>query len=336
MLKNKKATIKDIAKKLGVHHSTVSRALRDHPDIHPNTIKLIKRTAEQMNYQPNMFARNLKNNQTNLIGVIVPEIKHHFFANAIGGVEEAAHEHGYVIIVCQSNEDYEREVINTKALISNRIEGLLVSVSQTTRDGAHFQQFIDEGGKLVFFDRALESVNASKVIVDDYRGGFKATEYLIKKGKKRIAHLAGTKELEISKLRYQGYRDALKKYNIPFRKNLVFWGGFQEEDGIEGMEYLLKLKTHPDSIFAVNDPAAIGAYEVLERRGLRIPEDIAVVGFSNNPISAFIKPALTTIEQPSYEMGKAAMELLNEMLVSKRNKKTKKILKTKLIIRDSV
>ncbi len=336
MLKSKKTTIKDIAKRLGIHHSTVSRALRDHPDIHPDTIKLIKRTAEKMNYHPNLFARNLKNNQTNLIGVIVPEIKHHFFANAISGIEEAAQANGYVIIVCQSNEDYEREVINTKALMENRIEGLLVSVSQTTFDGSHFQRFIDEGGKLVFFDRALDSVNASKIIVEDYRGAFKATEYLIKKGKKRIAHLAGTKELEISQQRYNGYRDALKKHNIPLRRNLVYWGGFQEEDGMEGTEYLLKLKNRPDAIFAVNDPTAIGAYEIIEREKLKIPDDIAVVGFSNNPISAFIKPALTTIEQPSYEMGKAAMELLSEILKSERNRKVKKVLKTKLIIRDSV
>jgi DNA-binding LacI/PurR family transcriptional regulator len=336
MLKNKKTTIKDIANKLGLHHSTVSRALHDHPDIRPETKKLIKQTAEEMNYYPNLFARNLKNAQTNLIGVIVPEIRHHFFADAISGIEEVAQEHGYIIIVCQSNEDYNREVINTKALIENRIAGLLVSVSQTTVDGSHFQKFIDEGGRLVFFDRALDSVNASKVIVDDYLGGFRATEYLIKKGKKRIAHLAGTKDLAISQQRYKGYRDALKKHSVSYRKNLVYWGGFQEEDGKKGMEYFLRLKNRPDSIFAVNDPTAIGAYETIEENGLTIPDDFGIVGFSNNPISAFVKPALTTIDQPSYEMGRAAMELLSDMLESKKNRKIKKVLKTKLIIRQSV
>jgi len=338
MLNNKKTTIKDIAKKLGIHHSTVSRALRDHPDVTPKMKTLVKKTAAEMNYSPNMFARSLKNNQSNLIGVIVPEIRHHFFADVIGGIEEIASKHGYIILVAQSNESYEREIENTNALIENRAAGLLVSVSQETRSGKHFKRFIEEGGTIVFFDRALEDVNAAKVVVDDYAGAFKATEFLIKKGYKNIAHIAGTKELSISQKRFSGYKDALKKYGFELKKSNIVWAGFQEEDGAKATELLLSKKKRPDAIFSVNDPTAIGAYEVIERKKLIIPDDVAVIGFSNNPISAFVKPSLTTVEQPSYEMGKAAMELLIGQLIKKRKggKKPVKILKTKLIIRDSV
>jgi LacI family transcriptional regulator len=336
-LKNKKTTIKYIAKRLGIHHSTVSRALRDHPDVTPETKALVKKTAEEMNYRPNMFARSLKNNESKLIGVIVPEIRHHFFADVIGGIEEVASKHGFIILVAQSNESYEREVANTNAFAENRIAGLLVSISQETKDGAHFQKYLDEGGKIVFFDRFLENFNAAKVVVDDYNGAFKATEYLIKKGRKNIAHIAGTKQLAISRKRFEGYRDALKKYGLPFKKSNVVWAGFHEKDGAEAMRKLLKNKTVPDAIFSVNDPTAIGAYEVIEKAGLIIPTDIAVVGFSNNPISAFVRPALTTIEQPSYEMGMVAMELLiSQLQKSGGGKKPTKVLKTRLIRRNSV
>ncbi len=337
MLNNKKTTIKDIAKKLGIHHSTVSRALRDHPDVTPETKALVKKTAEEMNYSPNMFARSLKNNQSNLIGVIVPEIRHHFFADVISGIEEVASKHGYIILVAQSNESYEREIANTNALIENRIAGLLVSVSQETENGEHFNKYLSEGGTVVFFDRILDDVNAAKVIVDDYAGAFKATEYLIKKGYKNIAHIAGTKHLSISQKRFAGYKDALLKHNLKYKSSNVVWAGFHESDGAAAAEKLLKNKKRPDAIFAVNDPTAIGAYEIIDKMNLTIPGDVAVVGFSNNPISAFVKPSLTTVEQPSYEMGKAAMELLIHQLNKKRKggKNPVKILKTKLIKRDS-
>ncbi len=333
----KKATIKDIAKALGLHHTTVSRALRDHPDVKEETKKRVKEMAEKLNYQPNLFARNLKNNQTNLIGVLVPEIQHHFFASAISGMEEVAQEHGYVLLVCQSNEKYEREIMNTRALMGNRVAGMLVSVSQTTQNDEHFRWFLKSGGRIVFFDRILDIPNTIKVIVDDRAGGYEATHYLISKGRKRIAHIGGTKNLLISHERFQGYAQALQEAGLDVDERLVVWAGFHEKNGAEAMEMLLKSGALPDAVFAVNDPAALGAITVLKQHGLKIPDDVSVVGFSNNPIAAFVDPPLTTIEQPAYEMGKEAIKALLQQLEDDGKKDVSKtiVLKTKLIIRSS-
>lgn len=330
-------TIKDIAAKLNLHYTTVSRALRDHPDVSPETKRLVKETAQKMNYQPNYLARNLKIKKSNSIGVLVPEIKHHFFSAAISGIEEVASQAGYVILVAQSNEQMEREIQNINAFMSSHVAGLLVSISQTTNSSDHFKRFMEKGGRLVFFDRVCVDLPASKVLVDDYQGAFKATEFLIKKGYKKIAHLAGSKSLNISKDRYKGYLDALNKNNFPQNPDYVFWGGFHEQDGREGMQKLLSLKDPPDAIFAVNDPVAIGAYDIIKQNNLRIPDDIGIIGFSDNPISTFVSPPLTTIHQPAFEMGKVACSLLLELINNPERKEIhKEILHTNLIERGSV
>ncbi len=330
-------TIKDIAAKLNLHYTTVSRALRDHPDVKEETKKLVKETARKMQYQPNYLARSLKRKKSNSIGVIVPEIKHHFFSAVISGIEEVAYKAGYVILVAQSNEQMEREILNLNAFISSHVSGLLVSISQTTTKSDHFKRFLDQGGKIVFFDRVCNDINTSNVVVDDYQGAFVATEYLIKKGYKAIAHLAGSKNLNVSEDRYRGFADALKKYGKKVDPKYVIWGGFQEEDGRNGMRKLLELPKPPDAIFAVNDPVAIGAYEIINKNQLRIPDDIGVIGFSNNPISAFISPPLTTVHQPAFEMGKIACSMLLENIENNNQKDVikKEVLKTKLIIRES-
>lgn len=333
---DKKITIKDIALILNIHHTTVSRALRDHPDIHPDTKKRVFELAKKLNYYPNAFARNLKTNRTNIIGVIVPEIKHYFFANVISGIEEIAHKEGYALLLSQSNENYEREVINTGALVSNNIAGLIVSISQTTKDDSHFRLLQKYGVHLVFADRILESIDASRVTVEDYQGAYNATEYLIKKGYKNIAHVGGSEGLLISRERYNGYREAIKDNNLVFEEKYTIFSGFQEEDGVKGMEYLLKQEIIPDAVLAVNDPVALGIYEVIKKKGLKIPDDIAVIGFSNNPISAIIDPPLTTVEQPAYEIGKQAAIILFDQIKNKTYKSVNKILKTKLIERNSV
>ena len=330
-------TIKDIAAKLNLHYTTVSRALRDHPDVNPETKRLVKETAKKMNYHPNYLARSLKRQKSNSIGVLVPEIKHHFFSAVISGIEEVASRAGYVILVAQSNEQMEREILNLNAFISSHVSGLLVSISQTTTDSEHFKRFMKQGGKIVFFDRVCEDIQANKVVVDDYNGAILATEYLINKGYKRIGHLAGSKILNISQNRYRGYVDALKKNGIEPDPELVYWGGLQEKDGRNGMKVLLNLKHPPDAIFAVNDPVAIGAYDVINENGLKIPDDIGIVGFSNNPISAFVSPPLTTIHQPAFEMGSTACSMLIDIIHEpemKKNTETK-VLQTTLIERKS-
>lgn len=334
---NKRTTIKDIANELKIHHTTVSRALRNHPDVQTDTKRLVLETAKKLNYQPNILAQNLKNQRTNSIGVIVPEIKHHFFSSVIGGIEDVAFEAGYVILLSQSNENYEREVQNTKALISNHVAGLIVSISQTTNNSDHFKMFLQSGGSLVFFDRVCEDLAANKVVVDDHSGAFQATQHLIEKGYTRIAHLGGARNITITEARYNGYMDALKKYNIKINQDYIYFGGFHEPNGKEGMEFLLNLSEPPDAVFAVNDPVALGAYDVIKGRGLDIPNDIAMVGFSDNPICSMVSPQLTTIHQPTYEMGKKAMEMLIDQINNGEDnmKPREEILETSLIVRQS-
>ena len=333
----KHTTLHDIARELKISASTVSRALSDHPDINDETKKKVKRLAKKMEYSPNPIAQSLKNNRTMVIGVIVPEIEHDFFASAINGIEEVAYHAGYTIIVSQSNESFEREVINTNALIRQRVAGVVASISQSTKSGEHFNNMINKGVPLVFFDRACDDVNTSKVIIDDKQSAFQAVSYLIEKGYKKIVHFAGPKELEICKRRLNGYKEGLKKAKIPFKKEFVSFGGLHEVDGYNAMDNLIKKEIIPDAIFAVNDPVAIGAFQRIKEAGLKIPGQIGIVGFSNNKITSLVDPPLTTVDQPAFEMGKTAAEILIEMIENQKKflKPRTIILDAKLIIRKS-
>jgi DNA-binding LacI/PurR family transcriptional regulator len=331
----KHATIIDIAKKLGVSPSTVSRALNDHPDCSPETKEMVKKAAAALSYSPNPSARILKGDRTTTIGVIVPEIKHDFFSSAISGIEEIAYHSGYTIIVCQSNESYEREVVNTNALMHHRVAGVIVSISQDTKCGDHFQGLLRRKMPLVFFDRVCDDVPASKVVIDDYRSAFDAVTYLLQRGYKRIAHFTGPKELGICKKRWDGYIDALGQSNLTSQNGFVRYGGLHEQDGYNSMDALLKENMIPDAIFAVNDPVAIGAFQRIKEAGLKIPSDIALVGFSNNKITSLVDPPITTVDQPSFEMGKKAAEILIEIIEGKPVKPTTVVMPTKLIVRGS-
>ncbi|MFA6977908.1 MAG: LacI family DNA-binding transcriptional regulator [Ignavibacteriaceae bacterium] len=333
----KHITITDIAKKLGISASTVSRALSDHPDIKDETKKKVQQLADEFYYKPNSIAQSLKNNRTTIIGVIVPEIKHDFFSSAISGIEEVAYHAGYTIIVCQSNENYEREVVNTNSLIHQRVAGIVASISQNTINGDHFKTVVARGIPLVFFDRACSDVDVSKVIIDDAKSAFDAVSHLINKGYKRIAHFTGPKDLEICKLRLKGYTDALSNSNIPASEDLICIGGLHEADGYNSMDRLIKENNLPDAIFAVNDPVAIGAFQRIKEAGLKIPGDIGIVGFSNNKITALVDPPMTTVNQPSFEMGKKSAELLIEMIESEKQSFKPKtiVLETELVIRSS-
>lgn len=331
----KHATINDIAKKLNISSSTVSRALSDHPDINKETKLKVKQLAEELNYIPNPIARSLKKNRTSVIGVIVPEIKHDFFSSAISGIEEVAYQSGYTIIVSQSNESYEREIINAGAMINQRVAGLIVSISQNTTDGHHFQKYIDRKIPLVFFDRVCNEINTCKVIVDDEKSAFDAVQFLIGKGYKKIAHFAGPAALTICKKRLNGYKEALLQNGINISEDFIRSGGLHESDGYNSMNYLLEKNLIPDAIFAVNDPVAIGAYQRIKEAGLKIPDNIAIVGFSNNKITSLVDPPLTTIEQPSFEMGETSAKMLIKMIESDELNTDTIILDTKLIVRKS-
>ena len=333
----KNVTIEDIAKKLGVSRSTVSRALRDHPLISTETKEQVKKIAKKFNYKPNLIAQSLSNNKAQIIGVIVPDIKYEFFSYAISGIEEVAYKSGYTIILCQSDENYEREIINTNSLIKQRVAGIIASVSQNTKNGRHFSEAIDHGIPVVLFDRICHDVEANKIIIDDVKCSFDAVSHLIDKGYKKIMHFAGPMTLEICRKRLKGYKDALDSAGIHFKEESVQYGGLGEEDGYNLMDSLISRKIIPDAIFCVNTPMAIGAYMRIRKAGLKIPSEIGLIGYSNNKITTLVDPPMTVVNQPSFEMGKKAAEILVELIESEKKyiKPQTIVLNANLIVRGS-
>jgi DNA-binding LacI/PurR family transcriptional regulator len=332
---SKNSTIIDIARKLGISPSTVSRALHNNPDVKQETKELVRKVAEELHYIPNPIAQSLKSSKTTTIGVMVPEIKHDFFSSAISGIEEVAYKAGYRIILCQSNESYEREVLNTRLLMQHRVAGVVVSISQNTRNSEHFQELMRRKIPLVFFDRVCEDVRANKVVIDDYQSAFNAVSYLVRKGYKTIAHFAGPQELSICKKRLQAYVDVTKNLSTYSPETLIFYGGLHEKDGYASLDSMLLKKNRPDAIFAVNDPVAVGAYQRIQKTDLKIPGDIALVGFSNNSVASLLDPQLTTVNQLSFEMGKKAAEILIDIIENKATDPETLVLETQLIERQS-
>lgn len=330
-------TINDLAKRLKLSASTVSRALRDHPDISKTTKARVKAAALKTNYQPNLIAQSLQTRRSNNIGVIVPEIRNTFFSNVISGIEEIAYQAGYTIMVCQSNDTFTRETINTRALAANRVAGMLVSISQETRDFEHLKTVMAQGIPLVLFDRIIEELEVSKVVVDDYHGAYNAVSHLISRGRKRIAHIGGGNSLYVSRKRREGFEAALRDNNIPIVPEYIVTGGYHEEDGRTAAQKLCALQSPPDAVFAINDPVALGAYMHFIDSGIKIPEDIGLIGFSNNPNTTLIRPRLTTVNQPAFEMGRVAASLLlkNLAVPSVSGSAETVVLKTELVIRES-
>ncbi len=332
-----RVTIKDIARDLNLSTSTVSRALRNHPEISERTKKLVVEYANSHDYQPDAIAQSLKNARTNTIGVIVPEIKHDFFSAALNGIEDVTTTEGLTIMVCKSNESWEREVMNTRALMTNRVAGFIISIAQDSVNHDHFQNLKEKGIPIVFFDRIAEDIDANKVLINDFEAAFRATEYLIKKGYKRIAHIKGPETLIIGRERLNGYKAALKKHGRNIQTNLIIPGGLYEEDGIRAFKKILKMKKMPDAILAVTDPVAIGVFVMMRQHKLKIPDDIALMGFSNDKITSLVEPAISTVAQPAYEMGSEAARMLLEEIKYKGNNYQHRtvVLSSQLIERDS-
>lgn len=333
----KQITVKDIGRKLRLHYTTVSKALRDHPDISIETKQRVLSLAKELDYHPNSIAKNLKKQTTSTIGIIVPSIRNDFFSAVISGVEQVAYGREFNTVVCQSDENVDRETIHIRTLISNRVTGVLISLSQTTVSGEHLKALQKQGIPLVMFDRVCDDVEADKVVVDDYGGARKAVRHLIESGRKRIAHVAGPENTSIGRDRCRGYVDELEKNGIKANSEMIVRGGMNEEDGAAAFGKLLESGWDPEAIFTVNDPVAIGIYEEAKRRGLKIPEDIALVGFGNNRLSSYLSPTLTTVTQSPYELGKAAANMLlsrienPEIEVSSRVE----VIETELVIRQS-
>lgn len=329
-------TIKDIARILSISTSTVSRALKDHPDISPKTKKSVNELAKKLNYRPNAIALSLRSKQTRIIGVIIPQIVHYFFSSVISGIEEVANKNNYHVMFCQSNESYSREIDSLQALLSSRVDGVIISVAKETKDYEHLKNAIEDGIPMVFFDRRYEDIKSDYVVVDDFDGAYQATKHLINQGCIRIAHLASSQHLLIGRNRLNGYRQALKDFNIPVDPELILKCD-THESALECTQRLIDLENPPDGLFAVNDLTALGAIKIFKKNGLRIPEDVAVVGFTNGQMGTISDPPLTSVDQNGFEMGKIAIQMLLDRLSDDNIEFSfqSKVLKTNLVIRES-
>lgn len=328
-------TIKDIAKDLNISPSTVSRALKDNPDISPETRKIVQEYAKEHKYKPNTFALNLRTQHNNIIGVIVPELANHFFSGVLSGMETVAEDKDYHIIVCQSQEDYKKELRNVQTLIKARVCGVLISQSKTTTRYDHFQELLDNDIPVLFFDRICTGIDSDKVVVDDYSGTLTAVEYMIKTGCKRIAFFSAPLHLEISKNRKNGYLDALRKHHLPVEEGLIRIADTKKLGYERAME-ILREPNRPDAFMAMNDYTASGILVAAKKLGLKVPEEVSIFGFSNSNISQDTDPMLTTMDQHPQEMGMEAMKLILEKIENPENTSRKnKIIKTSLIARQT-
>lgn len=336
MMRSGQVTIKDLARELGISPSTVSKALKNHPDISVDTKKRVGELAKKLNYKPNAIALSLRSNRTKTIGLVIPETVHHFFSSVISGIEDVAYDAGYNIMIFQSNESYNREVIAISALLDARIEGILISLSRETRNYDHLSNILNSGVPMVMFDRVCDEINTDKVTVDDFEGAYNAVNHLIRSGCRRIAHLAGPPGLSITDLRRNGYLEALRDNKMEFDRDLVVYCDSFNRAQIRTKQLMNRLQP-PDGIFTVNDFTATGVVKSLHEMKLRIPEDVSVIGFSNGLITQVTYPTLSTVDQHGYEMGQISVQLLLDRLINRQEEQPfiHHVLKTELIIRGS-
>lgn len=334
-MQKRQVTIVDIARELGISPSTVSRALSEHPDISKTTIKKVRACAKKLNYKPNTMAMNLRSGKSKVIGVILPEIVHYFFSSIMSGIEEVAFREGYGVMLYLSHEKYQKELNITESLINARVSGVLASLAKETEDYNHYQEILNNDIQLVFFDRICVGILTDRVVVDDYAGAMTAVNYLIETGAKRIAFFSSPEHLEISKNRRNGYLDALRNHGIEIDDSLIFTCDTRE-DAIKLTPQVLDMPNPPDAFFAINDHTASGILYAAKQKGYRIPQDIAICGFSGGDLAIATDPMLTTVEQHGYEVGKTAAQLLIDKIKGETTGQYKnRIIKTKLMIRDT-
>ncbi len=331
----KPATIKDIARRLNISLSTVSRAMRNAPDVNVDTRRAVQALSEEMSYQPNKLALSLKQRQTHNIGVIVPNLDY-VLATMVKGIDEVALEAGYTVMVCQSNESFGREMVNTRRLLDSLVDGFIISVSSETKVFDHLKKIQEKKMPMVVFDRVTPFLKAPGVRIDNADGGFQATEHLIEQGYKRIAVLAGPKNLGVSNQRVDGYLAALKKYKIKPDPDLIIYCDFDQNYAYVATRELLQMKKRPDAIFTISDRMAIGAMLAIKEKGLQMPQDIGLVGFNNEPVTSLVTPGISSVEQPCFELGKMAAKLFIETMHNNEDmSEVEVVLKTKLIVRES-
>jgi LacI family transcriptional regulator len=330
----KAITIKDIARELGISVSTVSRALQNHPDISEQTKELVRECAHRLHYKPNLMASNLRTSKNTTIGVVIPELNHHFFASVLDGIEQTANDAGYNILICQSSEQVEKEEQNIQMLLNSRVAGILVGISKETIHLQHLQDIIDSGIPLVLYDRPCPSLLCDQVVSDDYAGAYNAVEYLIQTGCKRIMYFSSPMQLEVAHRRYQGWRDALLHYGLSIDNGAILTCDTRAQAIIETPNVMKGIEK-PDAIFCVNDNCAVGVLYAAQILGLRIPEDISICGFSDAPLCRTSSPMLTTVEQHGQEIGQRAMQRLLKRLEGDQRIVRTEMVATDLIVRET-
>lgn len=336
-MKNKKTTISDIAKALNLSPSAVSKALNHHPRISKKTIEAVEQMAAELRYEPNHLAAALRKGKSYLIGIIVPAIDINFFASVVKGIETVINQEGYNAIITQSDDLAEKEVRNMDALMNTQVDGLICSLAYNTKNYDHLDKIIEKGVPLVLFDRTPNREDISTVVIDDYQGAVSATQHLIEEGCRNILHLAGPKDILPYRLRSEGYQDVLKKHGLKVRSEWILESGLSQQDGIRCVKEVIDEYPEIDAIFAASDHAALGAMRELAERGIKVPEEVAIVGFSNEGFGPFVEPSLSTVDQHGSQMGEWAAKLLLEQCKSKGKKLSpeKIVLPADLLIRSS-
>jgi len=339
-MKFEAVTIKHIAQELGLSTSTVSRALRDSHEISQATKKMVLDHAKKVGFKPNRIAQSLKERKSLSIGVIVSEIANSFFSQVINGIDSVAYKHGYNVIIAQSMESAERELMNLEYLTSSSIDGLIISVSTEAKNFSYLKKLHERGLPIVFVDRVIDEIETHKVIADNYKGAYKATKHLIERGYKKIAILSNNSGLSISQERLAGYRAALKEANMPLKENMIAYcdhGGMIYSEVESAMKMLLKQRVKPDAIFAGSDKITTGCLRFMKQKNIRTPQDLALIGFSNTDLTELLNPPLSVIKQPAFEMGQASASLLLSLIESKRpqTKFETRSQSTELLIRKS-
>ncbi|MCS5491780.1 LacI family DNA-binding transcriptional regulator [Algoriphagus limi] len=314
MKKGHQVTMKEIAKKLGVSVSTVSRALKDSPELHEETKRKIVETAKEMNYQPNLLAQSLRISRTKTLGVIVPEITSHFFASCISGIQDFANKRGYNVMICQSNESIDQEIANIKTLVASQVDALMISLSRETNHYEHLFELYNREIPFVLFDRVHEDIPVSKVTFNDAGGAYQVTNHLLETGCRSIVYVSGPEDLYISKKRKEGYLKALREYGIEENPDFIKVTDLTEADNIRIAKEIAAMNPLPDGVFCMIDPLAVDVLTYWKSVGIKVPEQIALAGFTNNPTSGVVEPPLTTVSQPGYEMGKLAVSHLLDQL----------------------
>jgi DNA-binding LacI/PurR family transcriptional regulator len=333
---SKEITLKDLAKRLNTSISTVSRALQDHYSISAKMKTRVTELAKELDFRPNPLAMKLLKNKSFAIGVVVPEIAHNYYSKVLAGIEDSAISSGYNVMFCVSNESAQRETEVISSLIHSRVDGLLIAPSKETYDYSQFKVFEEKNIPLVFFDRYCEGLNASKALIDDYKGAYKAVEHLISTGRKRIAHIAGPPGLSNTIKRYSGYQDALNDHNIPVDEKLLIHCDLTKYSATKCTNFLLSIENPIDAIFTYNSYIAFEGIITVKKVGMKIPDDIAFVGFANEPIISYIEPQLTAIIPPAYLLGQEAFRLFLNQVSKKGQKKLETIvLEPEFVIRSS-